>query len=134
MQTPTPEPPALPSALLARWSRLGARLGAREKVERTMLAVDRARSQMLAYVRGTELLSWPSRRSSSDELLMAPPDLRVPDPSFVDELRFGNFGLAGEIADLRGQSPFARLPMIEFRDPLLLDFGGLRHVGADDSG
>jgi hypothetical protein len=51
MQTPTPEPPALPSALLARWSRLGASLGAREKVERTRLVLDRARSQMLAYVR-----------------------------------------------------------------------------------
>ena len=133
MHTPTPEPPALPSALLARWSRLGASLGAREKVERTMLAVDRARSQMLAYVRGAELLSWPSRRASRDELLMAPPDLRVPDPSFVDELRFGNFGLAGEIADLRGQSPFARLPVSEDWARELHGFGWLRHLDADRS-
>jgi uncharacterized heparinase superfamily protein len=131
MQTPTPEPPALPSALLARWSRLGASLGAREKFERTRLVLDRARSQMLAYVRGAELLSWPSRRVSRDELLMAPPDLRVPDPSFLDELRFGNFGLAGEIADLRGQSPFARLPASEDWARELHGFGWLRHLDAD---
>jgi uncharacterized heparinase superfamily protein len=112
---------------------LGASLAAREKVERTMLAVDRARSQMLAYLQGGELLSWPSRRTSTDELLMAPPDLRVPDPSFVDELRFGNFGLAGEIADLRGQSPFAWLPVSEDWARELHGFGWLRHLDADRS-
>ena len=95
------------SAQPSRWSRLHASLATREKVGRTLLAVDRARSQMLAYVRRSELMSWPPRRSVADELLMAPPDLRVADPSFVDELRVGNFGLAGEIADHRNYQVLA---------------------------
>jgi uncharacterized heparinase superfamily protein len=55
----------------------------------------------------------------------------LPDPSFLDELRFGNFGLAGEIADLRGQSPFAQLPVSEDWARELHGFGWLRHLDAD---
>ncbi len=133
MQSPSPEPTAPPPALLSRWSRFGASWAAREKVERTLLVVDRARGQMLAYVRRSQLVSWPSRRVSPDELLMAPPDLRVPDPSFLDELRFGNFGLAGEIADLRGQSPFACAPASEDWARELHGFGWLRNLDAERS-
>jgi uncharacterized heparinase superfamily protein len=124
MQNSSPEPAAAsePSA----WSRLGASLAAREKVERTLLLVDRARVQMLAYVRRSQLRA----RAATDELLMAPPDLRVPDPSFVDELRFGNFGLAGEIADLAGRSPFAHAVVSEEWARELHGFGWLRHLDA----
>jgi len=124
MQNSSPEPAAAsePSA----WSRLGVQLAAREKVERTLLLVDRARVQMLAYVRRSPLLS----RGATDELLMAPPDLRVPDPSFVDELRFGNFGLAGEIADLAGRSPFVHAAISEEWARELHGFGWLRHLDA----
>ena len=126
MQSSPPEPAAAsePSA----WSRLGVSLAAREKVERTLLLVDRARVQMLAYVRRSQLLA--SARAATDELLMAPPDLRVPDPSFVDELRFGNFGLAGEIADLAGRSPFAHAVVSEPWARELHGFGWLRHLDA----
>jgi uncharacterized heparinase superfamily protein len=126
MQNPSPEPAAAsePSA----WSRLSASLAAREKVERTLLLVDRARVQMLAYVRRSQL--YANARATTDELLMAPPDLRVPDPSFVDELRFGNFGLAGEIADLAGRSPFARAAVSEDWARELHGFGWLRHLDA----
>jgi uncharacterized heparinase superfamily protein len=107
---------------------LGASLAAREKVERTLLLVDRARVQMLAYVRRSQLRA--RARAATDELLMAPPDLRVPDPSFVDELRFGNFGLAGEIADLAGRSPFAHAVVSEEWARELHGFGWLRHLDA----
>jgi uncharacterized heparinase superfamily protein len=126
MHNSSPEPAAAsePSA----WSRLSVQfqLAAREKVERTLLLVDRARVQMLAYVRRSPLIS----RGATDELLMAPPDLRVPDPSFVDELRFGNFGLAGEIADLAGRSPFERAAVSEHWGRELHGFGWLRHLDA----
>jgi uncharacterized heparinase superfamily protein len=103
-------------------------VAARERLERTALWLDRARVQLLAYVRGSELLA--DRRAAADELLMAPPDLRVPDPSFVDELRFGNFGLAGEIADLAGRSPFALAAVSEAWARELHGFGWLRHLDA----
>src|SRR5262245_31135552 len=126
MQNSSPEPAS--SSEPSAWSRLSASLAAREKVERTLLLVDRARVQMLAYVRGSQLLA--SARAAADELLMAPPDLRVPDPSFVDELRFGNFGLAGEIADLAGRSPFAHAAVSEEWARELHGFGWLRHLDA----
>lgn len=130
MHNSSPERSAPVSAQPSRWSRLHASLATREKVGRTLLAVDRARSQMLAYVRRSELMSWPPRRSVADELLMAPPDLRVADPSFVDELRVGNFGLAGEIADLAGHSPFARPRASEEWARELHGFAWLRHLEA----
>ncbi|HXE67787.1 MAG TPA: heparinase II/III family protein [Hyphomicrobiaceae bacterium] len=124
MQNSSPEPAAAPEP--SAWSRLGASLAAREKVERALLVVDRARVQMLAYVRRSQLLA----RAAPDELLMAPPDLRVPDPSFVDELRFGNFGLAGEIADLAGRSPFTHAVVSAAWARELHGFGWLRHLDA----
>ena len=40
------------------------------------------------------------------ELLLVPSDLRATDPSFADEVAAGQFGLAGAVVDLNGQSPF----------------------------
>ena len=128
MQNATPEP-ATPSGLSA-WLRLGANFDARYKLEVALLLLDRARAQMLAYARRSELLSWSPARAHVDELLMAPPNLRVPDPSFVDELKAGNFGLAGEIAELRGRSPFARAPASADWARELQGFSWLRHLDA----
>jgi uncharacterized heparinase superfamily protein len=128
MQNATPEP-ATPSGLSA-WLRLGANFDARYKLEVALLLLDRARAQMLAYARRSELLSWSPARPHVDELLMAPPNLRVPDPSFVDELKSGNFGLAGEIAELRGRSPFARAPASADWARELHGFSWLRHLDA----
>lgn len=116
-----------------RWWRLAASLGGRQTVERIRSAVDRARGQMLASLRNGQPRSRPSRRAHTDELLLAPPDLRVPDPSFLDELRFGSFGLAGEIADLGGRSPFARARVSADWARELHGFGWLRHLDADRS-
>ena len=128
MQNATPEP-TTPSGLSA-WLRLGANFDARYKLEVALLLLDRARAQMLAYARRSELLSWSPARAHVDELLMAPPNLRVPDPSFVDELKAGNFGLAGEIAELRGRSPFARAPASADWARELQGFSWLRHLDA----
>jgi uncharacterized heparinase superfamily protein len=121
--------PAASSGSLA-WLRLGAGFEARGALERTLLTIDRARAQMLAYARRSELLSWPVARPQADELLLAPPNLRVPDPSFVDELRCGNFGLAGELAELKGRSPFARAPVSGAWAHELHGFAWLRHLEA----
>jgi uncharacterized heparinase superfamily protein len=127
MQNSSPEP----SVGSWHWSRLGLGLNTRAAVGRTLSAVDRARCQMLAYLTRSPLPSWPSRPWAAEEdVLLAPPDLRVPDPSFVDELRFGNFGLAGEIAASLGRSPFAVRPVSEDWARELHGFGWLRHLDA----
>src|SRR5262245_40421049 len=126
MQNSSPDPTASSSS--SAWLRLSAGFDARSTLERTRLIIDRARAQMLAYARRSELLSWPAARLPADELLLAPPDLRVPDPSFVDELRSGNFGLAGELAELAGRSPFARAPVSAAWAHELHGFAWLRHL------
>src|SRR5262245_27010662 len=128
MQNSSPEPAA--SSGSSAWLRLSAGFEAGSKLERTLLLIDRARAQMLAYARRSELLSWPAARPQADDLLMAPPNSRVPDPSFVDELRCGNFGLAGELAELKGRSPFARPPVSRDWAHELHGFAWLRHLDA----
>jgi uncharacterized heparinase superfamily protein len=114
----------------SKWSRLGANLRPRERVGQTMRAVDRAGRELVARVRRSRLSQWPERRTAGEELLMAPPDLRVPDPSFVEELEAGALGLAGEIAHLRGVSPFNFEPPSEAWAREFYGFGWLRHMEA----
>jgi len=128
MQNSTQEPEA--SSAASAWLRLAAGFDARSKLEGTLHFLDRARAHVLAYARRSELLSWSPAPPDADELLMAPPNLRVPDPSFVDELKCGNFGLAGEIAELRGRSPFARAPVSAEWARELHGFSWLRHLDA----
>jgi uncharacterized heparinase superfamily protein len=128
MQNSSPEPAA--SSGFSAWLRSSAGFEAGSKLERTLLIIERARAQMLAYARRSERLSWPAARPQADELLLAPPNLRVPDPSFVDELRCGNFGLAGELAELKGRSPFARAPVSRDWAHELHGFAWLRHLDA----
>src|SRR6516225_2736598 len=84
-----------------------------------------------ARLRRSRLMLWRYRAPSADELLLAPPDLRAPDPSFADEVASGSFGLAGAVADLRGRSPFAIKPPSPAWARELHGFGWLRHL---DSG
>ena len=129
MRTSPPERPA-PVPEASRWSRWLTALGAGEALERTLDALERRLIEGDAYLRRSSLMAWPAGRFAADELIMAPPDLRVADPSFVDELRFGNFGLAGEIADLGGRSPFQQRSPSQNWARELNGFGWLRHLDA----
>jgi uncharacterized heparinase superfamily protein len=128
MRNSSPEPAS--SSGSSAWLRLSPGFDTRSKLARTLLIIHRARAQLLAYARRSEPLSWPAARLQADELLLAPPNLRVPDPSFVDELRSGNFGLAGELAELKGRSPFARAPVSGHWARELHGFAWLRHLDA----
>jgi uncharacterized heparinase superfamily protein len=108
----------------------GARLNVRERMGLMALALARARRGALARMRRSRLLRWRYRSPAADELSLAPPDLRPPDPSFTDELAAGNFGLAGAVADLRGRSPFAVAPPSRAWARELHGFGWLRHLDA----
>jgi uncharacterized heparinase superfamily protein len=81
-------------------------------------------------MRRSRLLRWRYRSPAAEELLLAPPDLRAHDPSFADELAAGNFGLAGEVANLRGRSPFTIVPPTRAWARELHGFGWLRHLEA----
>ena len=104
--------------------------GARAKIGLAALAVERARRGTVARLRRSRLLRWRHRAPIADDLLMAPPDLRPPDPSFVDEIEAGGFGLHGFTTNLRGASPFDVQPPHELWLRELHGFAWLRHCGA----
>jgi uncharacterized heparinase superfamily protein len=106
-------------------------LTAREQISLALLAAGHARRRALARMRRSRLMHWRYRTRPAEELLIAPPDLRAQDPSFIDEIAAGNFGLAGCVAALAGKSPFALPPpSIEWARELH-GFGWLRHLAAD---
>ena len=65
------------------------------------MAAGRAPRGALARLRRSSLLRWRHRPAAAEELLIAPPDLRTQDASFVDEIEAGTFGLAGCVAHAR---------------------------------
>ena len=103
---------------------------ARERIGLAALAIERARRGTLARMRRSRLLRWRHRAPVADDLLLAPPDLRPQDPSFVDEIESDSFGLSGLTAQLRGASPFAVPPPNQAWARELHGFGWLRHFGA----
>jgi uncharacterized heparinase superfamily protein len=100
---------------------------ARDRLGLALLAADGVRRNALARVRRTGLVRWRHRAPIARELLLAPPDLRPADPSFVDELGYGSLGLAGLTADLADASPFAVPPPSPAWTRELHGFGWLRH-------
>ncbi len=76
------------------------------------------------------LLRWRYRGHPIDHLLLMPQDLRTGDPSFASEIYGGHFGLAGEVALLGTDSPFAVQPPSEVWERELHGFGWLRHLRA----
>jgi len=130
MRIPLQRPDSLAPLTAVQAMEPGARLNVRERVGLMALAVARARRGALARMRRSRLLRWRYRSPAADELSLAPPDLRPPDPSFSDELAAGNFGLAGAVADLRGRSPFAVAPPSRAWARELHGFGWLRHLDA----
>ena len=131
LSQPASEPAAQPFPLPAAPE--GRRPTAREQLGHAALAVARAWRGAYARLRRSRLMLWRYRAPSADELLLAPPDLRAPDPSFADEVASGSFGLAGGVANLRGRSPFTIEPPSPAWARELYGFGWLRHLeGGED--
>ena len=100
---------------------------ARDRIGLALLAADGVRRSALARVRRSHLVRWRHRAPIARELLLAPPDLRPVDASFVDELGYGSLGLAGLTAELGDASPFAAQPPSPAWARELHGFGWLRH-------
>lgn len=92
--------------------------------------VGRAGRRTLHSVRlfGAARLSASGR--PAEQLLLMPQDLRTADPSFATEIYYGQFGLAGRIAQTGSTSPFAIVPPSEEWARELHGFGWLRHLRA----
>ena len=73
-------------------------------------------------------ISYPGTKA--EQLLLAPQELRTADPSFATELYNGHFGLAGRLAEVETESPFAIDPPSEGWARELYGFGWLRHLRA----
>jgi len=105
-----------------------ARLSLSERARVTRLAAERARRRIVSRALYSRLLRWRYGSTVADQLLIIPQDLRTRDPSFWHEIQVGQFGLAGSLAILDGESPFSVRPPSQAWERALHGFGWLRHL------
>ena len=96
------------------------------------LSVEQTRRKLLTRTLSSPLLRWRYGSAAADQILIVPQDLRPADPSFWNEVEHGHFGLASEIADLKGASPFRVTPPSRAWARELHGFGWLRHFAATE--
>lgn len=79
-------------------------------------------------LRAGPVYRWRYTGRTPERVLIAPPDLRLPDKQIADEIYHGRFPLAGHLVDTGGESPF----QLEFADAAWLrslhGFRWLRHM------
>jgi uncharacterized heparinase superfamily protein len=103
-----------------------------DRVRVRMLSAERSRRRLITRTLSSPLLRWRFGSPDADQILIVPQDLRAPDPSFWNEVEHGHFGLASEIADLKGASPFRVKPLSLAWERELHGFGWLRHFSATE--
>lgn len=103
-----------------------------ERARIAMLSTDRSRRAAVSRMLASPLMRWRYAARAPDQLLIVPQDLRTADPSFWQEVRLGQFGLAGSLADTGELSPFDIVPPTPAWERALHGFGWLRHLGAAD--
>lgn len=101
-----------------------------ERMQVSVLVADRSRRALVARALNSRLLRWRLGSPAVDHLLIVPQDLKTADPSFWREVRLGQFGLAGSLADLKGRSPFDFPAPTEAWQRSLHGFAWLRHLDA----
>jgi len=96
------------------------------------LSVERLRRKALTRTLSSPIFRWRYAGTGSDQILIVPQELRAADPSFWSEVAHGHFGLASQIADLKGASPFRVAPPSRAWARELHGFGWLRHLAATE--
>ncbi|MGE5513760.1 MAG: heparinase II/III family protein [Bacteroidota bacterium] len=105
-----------------------------ERATLAKLSANRARRAVVARALRSAALRWWLAPPVADELLIVPPDLRTPDPSFLTELAAGQLGLGGSVASLHGRSPFLLPAPSPAWARELHGFGWLRHLRCGPDG
>lgn len=103
-----------------------------ERIKIRTLSVEQSRRKVLTRALASPLLRWRYGSSAPDQILIVPQELRAADPSFWFEIENDHFGLAAEIADLKGASPFRITPPSDAWARQLNGFGWLRHLAATE--
>jgi uncharacterized heparinase superfamily protein len=107
-------------------------LNVTERLKIRSLSFERLRRRAVTLTLSSPLLRWRYAGHGADQILIVPQELRAADPSFWSEIAHGHFGLASEIADLKGASPFrVTLPSVAWERELH-GFGWLRHLAATE--
>ena len=104
-----------------------------ERLKIRSLAVEQTRRRAITRTLSSPLLRWSFGTAAADQILIVPQELRADDPSFWFEVESGQFGLASEIADLKGASPFRIVPPSISWERELHGFGWLRHLAAAEN-
>lgn len=107
-------------------------LNVTERLKIRSLSAERLRRRALTMTLASPLMRWRYARNAADQILIVPQELRAADPSFWNEVAHGHFGLASQIADLKGASPFRIDPPSPDWARELNGFGWLRHLAAAD--
>ena len=104
-----------------------------ERLKIRTLSAEQVRRRTLTRALSSPLLRWRYGGAAADQILIVPQELRAADPSFWFEVENDHFGLASEIADLKGASPFRIVPPSDAWARELNGFGWLRHLAAAEN-
>ncbi len=101
-----------------------------ERMKIRTLSAEQTRRRAVTIVSSSPLLRWRYGSGAADQILIVPQELRAADPSFWNEVEHGHFGLASQIADLKGASPFRAVPPSLAWERELHGFSWLRHLAS----
>jgi len=101
-----------------------------ERVRLAAMAATHAGRAAFNSVVGSTPMRWAVGPPAAHQLVIVPQDLRTADPSLSAEIYDGYFGLAGAVAPIGSQSPFAVRPPSQPWLRELHAFSWLRHLHA----
>ncbi len=97
------------------------------------LVARQAWARLRRRLRAGPTYRWRYSGRTPERVLIAPPDLRIADPQVARDIYHGQFLLAGQLVETRGQSPF-RVPVTDRPwQEALHSFRWLRHMRAAQS-
>lgn len=103
-----------------------------ERLRIRALSAKQSRRRAVTRTLSSPFLRWRYGGAATEQILIVPQELRMADPSFWNEVSDGHFGLASQIADLKGASPFRIAPPSDAWARELHGFGWLRHLAATE--
>ena len=103
-----------------------------ERLRIRALSVEQSRRRAITRTLSSPFLRWRYGHAATDQILIVPQELRAADPSFWHEVAEGFFGLACQVAELKGASPFRVTPPSPAWAREVHGFGWLRHFAATE--